>query len=57
MNQATLADQGVLRNFQECGKDADLDRHLGLHPRCHRQKQAELPRSLYKNLPTLSLNL
>jgi hypothetical protein len=41
MDQAAPADQGVLRNFRKRGEDTNLDRHLGLRPRRHRQEAAE----------------
>jgi len=42
MDQAAPPHQGVLRNFRERGEDTNLDRHLGLRPRRHRQEAAEL---------------
>ena len=41
MDQAAPADQGLLRNFRKRREDANLDRHLGLRPRRHRQEAAE----------------
>jgi len=41
MDQAAPAHQGVLRDELERGKDANLDRHLGLRPGGNRQKEAE----------------
>src|SRR6266540_3104846 len=38
MDQATLAHQGVLRNFRERGEDPDLDRSVRLRARRHRQE-------------------
>ena len=40
MDQATLANQIILRNLRECLKDSNLDRHLSLYARGHYQKTA-----------------
>ena len=58
MDQAASTDHSVLRNLRECGEDTNLDRHLGLRPRRHRQNTLlNLPRSLYENLQVLSFTL
>jgi hypothetical protein len=36
MDQAKLADQGLLRHRRECSEDLDLDRRLDLCPGRHR---------------------
>ena len=41
VDQAAPTHQGILRNLRERGEDANLDRHLGLRPRRHRQEAAE----------------
>lgn len=44
MSRATPSptpNQGILRDLRECGEDTNLDRHLGLRPRRHRQEAAE----------------
>src|SRR3989338_6139309 len=38
VDQAASAYQEVLRQFRECGEVANLDRHVGLYPRRHRQE-------------------
>src|SRR6185503_19651636 len=38
MDQTTPAHQKVLRHFNECLEDSNLDCHLGLRPRSHCQK-------------------
>jgi hypothetical protein len=42
VDQAASSDQAFLRHVGECGQDANLDRGVGLRPRCHRQ---EAPRA------------
>src|SRR5271157_1502120 len=41
MDQATSADQAVLRHFGERGEDANLDRRLGLRAGCYRAQTAQ----------------
>ena len=39
--QAASAYQKILRQLGECGEVANLDRHVGLCPRCHRQEATQ----------------
>jgi hypothetical protein len=57
VDQAASAYQKVLRQFRECGEVTNLDRHVGLCPRCHHQEAPQsgcLARTL---LQILSLTL
>jgi Domain of unknown function (DUF4372)/Transposase DDE domain len=51
VDQAASAYQEVLRQFRECGEVANLDCHVGLCPRGHRQK-APRPRRLALHFAT-----
>jgi uncharacterized protein DUF4372 len=42
VDQTASEDQGFLRYDRERSEDANLDRCVGLRPRCHRQEAAEL---------------
>lgn len=41
MDQATPANQSILRNERECGEDAGVDRDLSLCTGCHPEETFE----------------
>ena len=50
MDQAASQDQGLLWHHRECSQDPDLDRHLGLCSRGHREEDLEIgPKSLHNS--------
>ena len=51
VDQAASADQSVLRYLGERGQVPNLDRHLDLRPRCHRQEAHQI-RCLALHNPT-----
>ena len=42
VDQAASADQSVLRYLGERGQVPNLDRHIDLRPRCHRQETHQI---------------
>ena len=57
MDQAASAHQEILRDLDERGEDANLDRRVGLRPRRIVKKRLDLDASLYTLLQILSLTL
>lgn len=58
VDQAASAHQVIFRDFSQRGKDANLDRHLDLRSRRHRQEAGlGLQHSLYTLLRILSVTL
>jgi len=57
VDQATLADQVVLRDISQCGQDPNLDRSKRLSPRGDCQEEIESSGSLHTILQILEVNL
>jgi hypothetical protein len=57
MDQTTPAHQKVLRHFDECLEDSNLDCHLGLRPRSHCQKGVAPRWQSLHNSPNLECHI
>ena len=57
MDQATPANQGLLRHHGECRQNPDMDCRLGLCARGHHQKMTQARGSLYTILQILSVTI